>query len=82
MVMEFLKGKTVMHRIEEEGSIPAIEAVQISPNARAKPSNYVHKEGLLHRDIKPDNLMLTNNDETGLMNSVQRERLRQARPNT
>lgn len=56
MVMEFLQGKTLGKRIEEGNLSPAeIESIAIKV---AEALQTVHAAGLLHRDIKPDNLYL------------------------
>ncbi len=57
LVMEFLRGETLGKRMERP--ITPLEvttiAIQISEALEA-----VHREGLLHRDIKPDNIFLIN----------------------
>ena len=56
-VMELLRGKPLMKRIEENGAIPEAEAVAFIEKAGSGLAA-VHEAGMLHRDLKPDNIML------------------------
>ncbi|MDP9378563.1 MAG: serine/threonine protein kinase [Chloroflexota bacterium] len=58
MVMEYLQGETLMDRLERYGKpLPEGELVSITgPVADAL--GEVHAAGVLHRDIKPQNIML------------------------
>lgn len=58
LVMDFVNGQTLAEIINRRGKIPEIEAlgyiIQI-----AEALKVVHAAGLLHQDLKPDNLILT-----------------------
>ncbi len=55
-VMELLRGRTLMDRIEE-GPMSIEEVVAVSvPVARALA--HAHAEGVIHRDVKPENVFL------------------------
>ncbi|MBA2542792.1 MAG: serine/threonine protein kinase [Deltaproteobacteria bacterium] len=55
-VMELLRGRTLMDRIEE-GPMSLEEVVAVSvPIARALA--HAHAEGVIHRDVKPENVFL------------------------
>jgi len=55
-VMELLRGRTLMARIEE-GPMTIEEVVAVSvPIARALA--HAHAEGVIHRDVKPENVFL------------------------
>lgn len=56
-VMEFLEGRTVADRIAA-GPIPPSEIVTIGV-AVARALDYAHRRGVVHRDVKPSNIMLT-----------------------
>lgn len=58
MVLEFIKGETLDHTLYRQGKIPADEAIPIFCQA-LEGINYAHKLGIVHRDIKPGNMMLT-----------------------
>ena len=59
-VMEYVEGSTVFDRIKEAKRIPEDEALNIMIQS-AKALQHAHEKGLIHRDIKPKNLMLTTN---------------------
>lgn len=58
MVLEFLKGETLDHTLYRRGRIPTDEAIPIFCQG-LEGINYAHKLGIVHRDIKPGNMMLT-----------------------
>jgi serine/threonine-protein kinase len=58
IVMEFLSGKTLKQLINEQGPLPAATALQIVQQIAAALRS-AHKHGVIHRDIKPHNIMVT-----------------------
>ena len=57
IVMEYIEGETVKEKLEREGKIPVEEALKlILPIVAAMKE--VHAEGIIHRDISPDNIMV------------------------
>jgi len=67
MVMEYLEGATLKEYLEHQGGrIPPDTAKQIMmPVLDAL--KRVHNAGLLHRDISPDNIYLTNSGQVKLL---------------
>lgn len=66
IVMEYLQGETLSQRLEREKTIPVEEAIQmLMPIIESL--NRVHDEGIIHRDIAPDNIFLTNKGEVKLI---------------
>ena len=55
--MEFLEGKVLSKVVEERGTLPESEVIEIARQVISALDD-VHKAGLLHRDIKPDNIMM------------------------
>lgn len=58
--MEFVKGRSLGHRLEEEGALPVPEVLAIAQGVLAGLVQ-VHKAGVVHRDIKPENILLDEN---------------------
>jgi serine/threonine protein kinase len=56
--LEFVEGEDVARRIERLGKIPEAEAVDIT-RQMAMALQHTHYNGLVHRDVKPANIMLT-----------------------
>jgi len=60
--MEYVEGNSLGHEIEERGALPLEEVIEITKQICAG-LNTAHKLGIVHRDIKPDNIMLARDDE-------------------
>jgi serine/threonine protein kinase len=65
LVMEFIDGESVSKRLQRDGVIPEKEAIPIIV-AVARALEKAHREGLVHRDVKPDNILLTRDGQTKL----------------
>ena len=66
IIMEYLEGETLSARLEREGTIPEDETVSMLMPVMESLKK-VHKEGLLHRDIAPDNIFLTSEGKAKLI---------------
>jgi serine/threonine protein kinase len=58
MVMEYLSGNSLADIIENEGAMEVERAVPLFIEC-CEALRYAHRKGLLHRDIKPDNIFIT-----------------------
>ncbi|MDC0747586.1 serine/threonine-protein kinase [Polyangium mundeleinium] len=58
MVMEYLEGHTLLSRLAQRGPLPAEEAAVYALHA-CEALAEAHARGMVHRDLKPDNLFLT-----------------------
>lgn len=58
IIMEFLEGETVKEILKREKKIPYQEAERIMVSVLDGLSQ-IHKEGIIHRDIAPDNIFIT-----------------------
>ena len=66
IVMDFIEGETLMARLKRNGPLSWEDAQSIFfPAIRAM--EQVHQEGLIHRDLSPDNLMLLPNGDVRIL---------------
>ena len=67
IVMEYLDGITLkQHLVEKGGKLPAAEVFALM-EPLVKSLTEVHRAGLIHRDISPDNIMLTKDGSVKLL---------------
>jgi serine/threonine protein kinase len=57
IVMQFIDGQNLKQLLQKNGPFPAAEAVRLLIQAGTAMS-YLHARGIIHRDIKPQNIML------------------------
>jgi serine/threonine-protein kinase len=58
MVMEFVRGETLDLRIRESGALPYDQAIRFFGQI-SEAIGYAHHHGVIHRDLKPGNIMIT-----------------------
>ena len=57
-VMPYVEGGSLRDRLKRDGTLPVREVVRILREV-ADALAYAHEQGIVHRDIKPDNVMLS-----------------------
>ena len=60
IVMEYINGKTLKEEIDQRGIIPVDEMINYSVQI-ASAIEIAHKNNIIHRDIKPQNIMIDEN---------------------
>jgi serine/threonine-protein kinase len=68
IAMELLHGETLQGRVHRGGPVPLPEAIDILSQC-CKALGRAHAAGIIHRDIKPDNIFLaqSNDDDSALV---------------
>ncbi len=58
IVMEFVEGRTLRDIVKSEGPLPAKRAMEVMADVCAA-LDFSHRHGIVHRDVKPANIMIT-----------------------
>jgi tetratricopeptide (TPR) repeat protein len=59
--MPYVEGESLRTRLAREGELPVDSAVRIMAGI-TRALAYAHRHGIIHRDIKPDNILLTDGE--------------------
>ena len=57
LVMAYIRGGSLQKRLEREGPVPTVEVLRIGAQIAAGLAA-AHEQGLIHRDVKPENILL------------------------
>lgn len=63
IVMEYIEGITLKQYIQQKGALSWKESVVIATQI-LRALQHAHEKGVIHRDIKPQNIMLLNDNRT------------------
>lgn len=66
LVMEYLEGQTLSELLRSVKPLPEPDAVKIASRI-CEALDYMHKNGVIHRDLKPQNIMLCNDGSIRIM---------------
>jgi serine/threonine-protein kinase len=57
-VMPYVEGESLRERLDREGKLSVADTVRLTDEIAAALS-YAHEQGIVHRDVKPENIMLS-----------------------
>ncbi|HXV90871.1 MAG TPA: serine/threonine-protein kinase, partial [Gemmatimonadales bacterium] len=57
-VMAYVPGETLADRLRREGALPLAEALRLTSEV-GDALQYAHEQGVIHRDVKPSNILLS-----------------------
>jgi serine/threonine-protein kinase len=66
IVMEYVEGRTLRDILKTEGRLPPRRAMEIAADVSAA-LDFSHRAGLVHRDVKPANVMITQSGAVKVM---------------
>ncbi|MDF1664908.1 MAG: serine/threonine-protein kinase, partial [Planctomycetota bacterium] len=66
LVMDYIKGRSLKALIGDDGPYNSHEAAEIALKL-AKALAYAHQRGILHRDMKPENVLIRDDDDEVLL---------------
>ncbi len=66
LVMELLKGQSLGDELDERGTLPIAEALEITKQILHGLA-HAHGVGVVHRDLKPDNIFLVRHDDSEVL---------------
>lgn len=66
IIFQFIEGATLRQIINDSGAVPIAQA-RLWFHQLASALDYAHKLGIIHRDVKPENIMITPNKESAYL---------------
>jgi predicted Ser/Thr protein kinase len=80
-VMGYVNGPSLAERLAERGTLSALEAAPLLRDA-ARALGYAHARGVIHRDVKPENILIEPDPERAMVTDFGIARLAETSPLT
>ena len=61
IIMELVDGHTLRQELAERGALTPVRAIHVASQV-ADALDYAHRSGVIHRDVKPGNILLTEDE--------------------
>ena len=65
LVMEYVDGVDLSQHVKQHGSLSIDDAIEVTRQT-ANALQYAHERGLVHRDVKPSNVMLASDSQASI----------------
>jgi serine/threonine protein kinase len=79
IVMQYVHGESLAERLRNGTRLPAVQAAQVLCDL-AETLDYAHREGMLHRDLKAENVLIERSTGRARLTDFGVARLRDASP--
>ncbi|BBZ42284.1 Stk1 family PASTA domain-containing Ser/Thr kinase [Mycobacterium conspicuum] len=66
IVMEYVDGETLRDIVHTDGPLPPRRAIEVIADA-CNALNFSHENGIIHRDVKPANIMISHTNQVKVM---------------
>ena len=70
-VMPYVRGESLRARLQRDGPLPVEDALRLAAQV-ARALAYAHARGIVHRDVKPENILLDEDGQAILADSASR----------
>ena len=63
--MEYVAGESLGEKVSRDGPLDEVEAIRLTVQV-CQALQHMHSQGIIHRDVKPDNILVTREGQVKL----------------